>query len=226
VWHAEPNEEYVPNTRKSSMVTDVSGGSDRRAVAKGTISSAAFASGDQFVIGYWPQSPLGPFHDIMWLDANDTRTLIASSRDAADFITSTYHFDHVMVASLHVESEGATTKAWTDELEIQMAGGRLRPLPLRRPLAVTRYIEAPIARWLMGVETYGLSPTGAREWYQTSGWRWARAATARHGNDDLGELVEFTRPMNVGFSNPPRRASIVSVTVTIERPTAGSGTGA
>ena len=41
----------------------------------------------------------------------------------------------------------------------------------------------------------------------------------------LGDLVEVTRPMNVGFSNPPRRASIVSVTVTIERPAAGSGTG-
>ena len=208
------------------MMTNVFGGSDRRSVVQGTISSAAFASGDQFVIGYWPQSPLGPFHDIMWLDANDTRTLIASSRDAANFITSTYHFDHVMVASLHVESEGATTAAWTDELEIQMAGGRLRPLPLRRPLAVTRYIEAPIARRLMGVETYGLSPTGAREWYQTRGWRWVRTATARHGSEALGALVEFTRPMHVGFATPPRRASIVSVTVTIERPAAGSGTGA
>ena len=99
---------------KSSMMTNVFGGSDGRSVVKGTISSAAFASGDQFVIGYWPQSPLGPFHDIMWLDANDTRTLIASSREAANFITSTYHFDHVLVASLHVESEGATTTAWTD----------------------------------------------------------------------------------------------------------------
>ena len=210
---------------KSSMMTNVSGGSDGRSVVKGTISSAAFASGDQFVIGYWPQSPLGPFHDIMWLDANDTRTLIASSRDAANFITSTYHFDHVLVASLHVESEGATTTAWTDKLEIQMAGGRLRPLPLRRPLAATRYIEAPIARWLMGVETYGLSPTGAREWYQTRGWRWVRTATARNKNEDLGELVEVTRPMNVGFSNPPRRASIVAVTVTIEQPAAGSESG-
>ena len=159
-------------------MTSVFGGSDGRSVVKGTISSAAFASGDQFVIGYWPQSPLGPFHDIMWLDANDTRTLIASSREAANFITSTYHFDHVLVASLHVESEGATTTAWTDKLEIQMAGGRLRPLPLRRPLAATRYIEAPIARWLMGVETYGLSPTGAREWYQTRGWRWGRTRAA------------------------------------------------
>ena len=207
------------------MTTNVSGGSDGRAVLKGTISSAAFASGDQFVIGYWPQSPLGPFHDIMWLDANDTRTLIASSRDAANFITSIYHFDRVMVASLHVESEGATTTVWTDKLEIQMTGGRLRPLPLRRPLAVTRYIEAPIARWLMGVETYGLSPTGAREWYQAHGWRWVKTATARHGNEDLGELVGVTRPMNVGFSNPPRRASIVPVTVTIEHPTASSEPG-
>ena len=31
--------------------------------------------------------------------------------------------------------------------------------------------------------------------------------------------------MNVGFSNPPRRASIVAVTVTIEQPAAGSESG-
>lgn len=199
------------------MVTGARGGGGGRAVIKGTISSAAFASGDQFVIGHWSQSPLGPFCDIMWLDANDTRTLIASSRSAARFITNTYEFDHVMVASVDVKNEGATMSAWTDKLEIQISGGRRRPVPIRRPLTLTRYVEAPVARRLMGVETYGLSPTGTREWYQTYGWRWARTATARHGDEDLGELVEVTRPMNVGFSNPPKRPSIVSVTVTIER---------
>ena len=187
-----------------------------RARVVGTISSAAFTSGDQFVVGHWPESPVGPICDVMWLDATGTRTLIASSDTAAEFITSIYAFDRVDVAVLRVRCEANTTTATSDELFIEMVGGRLRPVPLRRPLWVTRYVEAPIARRLMGVETYGTSPTGTREWYQTRGWRWVTTATGRHRGRDLGPMVEFNRPMNVGFSNPPTRGSIVSVAVSIE----------
>jgi hypothetical protein len=187
-----------------------------RSTVTGRISSVAFASGDQFVVGHWSRSPVGPISDVMWLDANDTRTLIASSDAAAEFITSIYSFDQVTVAALRVRSEASATNVATDQLSIDVAAGPLRPVPLWRPLWVTRRIEAPIARRLLGVETYGTSPTGAREWYQTRGWRWARGGSAQLDGRDLGPVVELERPMNVGFSNPPRRASIVSVKVTIE----------
>ena len=153
----------------------------------------------------------------MWLDATGTRTLIAPSDAAAEFITSIYVFDRVTVVALSVRCEATTTTVTTEELSIEMVGGLLRPVPFRRPLWVTRHLEAPLARRLMGVETYGTSPTGAREWYQASGWRWLATATAVHRGRDLGPMVELGRPMNVGFTNPPARGSIVSVSVTIER---------
>jgi len=189
---------------------------DRTSIA-GTISSAAFASGDRFVIGCWSRSPIGPFSDIMWIDRRGLRTLITCSQEAADFIANIYQFDHVMVTPLYVTSTPSTTIARSEEFDIRLNGGRLRSLLPPRPLSVTRYFEAPVARRLMGVETYGSSPTGVREWYQARRWRRVRSATARWGSQDLGELVEDLRPINVGFSNPPKLASIVPIKVTIER---------
>jgi len=185
---------------------------------EGTISSVAFASGDRFVIGCWLQSPIGPFNDIMWIDGSGLRTLIVGTQDSADFISNIYNFDHIMLMALNVESSGAITSVKSEDLDIQVNGGRLRALLPPRPLGVTRYVEAPLARWLMGVETYGCSPTGVTEWYQARGWRRVRSATARWGSRDLGELVEDIRPLAVGFSNPPKLASIVPIKVTIEYP--------
>ena len=67
----------------------------------------------------------------------------------------------------------------------------------------------------MGVETYGDSRTGAREWYQARGWRWVNDGEASVDGVSLGSPRPLTRPMSVGFSEPPPRPSIVSVTVTI-----------
>ncbi|MGI9595409.1 MAG: hypothetical protein ACR2QK_04575 [Acidimicrobiales bacterium] len=192
-------------------------------VVAGTISSAAFRSGDRFVVGHWPRSPLGHMCDVMWTDPGGRRTLLSPSRDIADFITAIYEFDRVCVGSLDVRSDGRTTTVSGAQLcgssiELRMTGGRRRPLPFRRPLAVTRFVEAPIARALMGVEVFGTSPTGAREWYQSSGWRWVTDATAAIDDRDLGSLVEFGAPVGVGFSEPPRRPSVVSVRVSIDLP--------
>jgi len=184
----------------------------------------AFASGDRFVIGSWPLSPIGPFSDIMWVDQSGLRTLIAPTQEAADFILSIYHFDQVMATPLDVGGAGSVTIARSEDLEIRVTGGRLRCFLPPRPLAVTRYVEAPLARRLMGVETYGSTPTGVSEWYQARGWRRVHSATARWGSRDLGELVEDLRPLDIGFSNPPKRASMVPIKVTIEHPDRGWAT--
>lgn len=206
----ENKEEREANRRSRAMKKG-------RTAITGTISSVAFASGDQFVVGCWPQSPIGPFSDIMWLDAEDRRTLITASETAAEFITDIYSFDKVQVESLETECDGAAMEARTADLHIRLSGGRSTKIPFTRPLAFTRYIEAPVARRLMGVEVYGLSPTGVREWYQATGWRWVRSAVAFREEQELGELAEFNRPMNVGFSNPPKRSALVSLQVTIDR---------
>jgi hypothetical protein len=182
----------------------------------GTISSAGFAGGNRIVVGHWPTSPIGPFGDVMWVTADDQRILLAPSGEVADFVTSIYTFDDVRVVELDVHSDGHRTTARCDALDLELVGGRLRPVPFPRPRAVTRYVEAPIARALMAVETYGTSATGAREWYQTRGWRWVVAGRASVGGRDVGPPTAIDRPIGVGFSEPPRRPSIVSVRVAID----------
>ncbi len=183
----------------------------------GTITSAAFAAGHRFVVGCWDHSPLGRFGDVMWARPDDTRVLLAPTDDVAAFVQSIYDFDEVRIGPLRIVGDGRRTTVDGLDVSLELHGGRRWPVPVPRPLWFTARIEAPIARTLMGVETAGTSPRGAREWYQTRGWRWVVAGSCRIGGRDLGPPVPFERPLRVGFSEPPRRPSIVSVKVTIER---------
>lgn len=185
---------------------------------RGTISSVAFASGDRFVIGNWTESPIGRLVDVMWVDRDGRRRLLVPSDDAARFIGAIYEFDEVLIDSLVVDGDDRNTFVDGHGLVLELRGGRRRPVPFPRPRWLTRYVEAPLARLLMGVETYGESPTGVREWYQTRGWCWVVDATGRRDGHDLGDLRDVDRPVGVGFSDPPRKPSIVSVRVGIRPP--------
>lgn len=190
---------------------------------RGTISSVGFSSGDRFVIGCWAESPVGPLADVMWASADGCRRLLTDSDEGAAFITSIYEFDEVEVAPLTVVARQEATLVRSERLRLSLRGGRLRPVPFRRPRAVTRVVEAPIARRLMGVECYGTSPRGVREWYQTTGWRWVLDATGELDGRDLGPPTTLRPALGVGFSEPPARPSIVRVRVAIEHPGAASG---
>jgi hypothetical protein len=189
-----------------------------RVAVRGTISSAGFADGNRFVVGCWEESPLGPMADVMWGTPEGQRVLLAPSTEMADFITSIYDFDEVRIGPLDVRSDGRRTTVAGHGIELDLVGGRRRPVPVPRPLAVTRWIEGPIARALMGVETFGTSPRGATEWYQTRGWRWVASGSGRLHGRDLGPVGTIDPPLHVGFSEPPPRPSIVSVHVTIDLP--------
>jgi hypothetical protein len=188
-----------------------------RSVVDGWISSAAFTGGDRFAVGCWKQTPLGPFGDVMWATPDDTRRLLAPSDEVAAYVQSIYDFDEVRVGPLHVASDGRRTTVDGLGVSLELCGGRRRPLPVPRPLWFTAGVEAPLARAMMGVRTVGTSPRGAREWYQTRGWRWVVSGSGRIDGRDLGDPVRFERPLRVGFSEPPPRPSIVAVKVTIER---------
>lgn len=196
---------------------------DSRCHVQGTISSAGFAGGHRFVIGCWPVSPIGPFGDVMWIRPDGWRVLIVAHADAADFVTAIYCFDEVVIADLNVACDGRSTSATSPSLHIELAGGRARRLPSRRPLSFTRYVERPIAHLLLGVNTYGTSPRGVREWYQASAWRWVVAGAAALDGRALGAPLPFDRGAKVGFSDPPKKPSIVSVRVAIEPPARASG---
>ncbi len=196
-----------------------------RTVLRGTISSAAFPSGDRFVVGHWVDGPLGPMGDVMWATPDDHRILLAPDDAVAAFVTGIYDFDEVRVGPLVTTSDGRRTTVLGHGLDLEVVGGRRRSIPVRRPLAVTRLIERPIAAALMGVQTFGTSPGGAVEWYQTSGWRWVRGGRAHLHGDPLGSPLPVCPPLGVGFSEPPRRPAIVAVRVTIDLP-AGAPLGA
>ncbi|CAN5841910.1 hypothetical protein BH24ACT3_BH24ACT3_03110 [soil metagenome] len=70
----------------------------------------------------------------------------------------------------------------------------------------------------LGVRTYGTGPTGVREWYRADAWRRVRTGWAAVAGTDLGPVTTLHPPVRFGFSEPPRRPSIVSVRPLLEDP--------
>ena len=158
----------------------------------------------------------------MWATADGQRWLVAPTQAVADFVSSVYDFDRVEVSSLVVHADGHGLDLHAPELglELHLEAGRGWPIPApaRRPRWLTRYVEAPIARRLLHVEAYGVSPSGVREWYQASRYRPLQAARATRDGVDLGPFGPLIPPVRFGFSEPPRRPSLVDVTTRLEVP--------
>ena len=185
---------------------------------RGSISSAGFAGGNRFVVGHWERSPIGPFGDVMWGTPDGQRILLAGNQKVADFVTSIYNFDDVRIGDLQTESDGRVTTVEGLGLNLHLSGGIARVIPFSRPLSFTRYVERPLAKILMGVETFGTSSRGVSEWYQAKQWRWVKSGTAVLDGNNLGELSNFSQPIEVGFSEPPSKPAIVSLQVAIRFP--------
>jgi hypothetical protein len=199
----------------------------RRAVTvvrmEGVIGAAGFASGDRVVVGHWSRSPVGALSDVMWASPSGHRTLYAPSDAGADFITSVYAFDSVVVdPGLAVTGDGRSLSITLPSVSATVslgAGPGWHIPPPRRPAWLTRWVERPIARALMGVETYGVSPTGVEEWYQATTWRPVVDARATVAGEDLGALSLITPACRFGFSEPPTRPSLTTVRPLLRFPT-------
>ena len=185
---------------------------------RGSISSAGFAGGNRFVVGHWERSPIGPFGDVMWGTPDGQRILLAGNQKVADFVTSIYNFDDVRIGDLQTESDGRVTTVEGLGLNLHLSGGIARVIPFSRPLSFTRFVERPLAKFLMGVETFGTSSRGVSEWYQAKQWRWVKSGTAVLDGNNLGELSNFSQPIEVGFSEPPSKPAIVALEVAIRFP--------
>ena len=167
----------------------------------------------------------------MLATATGERWLLAARGDVADLVAGIYDFDRVVVTPLRVRTAPAPGPAATPApvtldlhvpglgLEVHLVAGRGWPVPAprRRPPWFTRAVEAPVARRLLGVEAYGVSPTGVREWYQASRWRPVVRAWASVDGADLGSLRPLRPAVGFGFSEPPRRLSLVEVTTVLDR---------
>jgi hypothetical protein len=179
---------------------------------EGVIGASGFASGDRVVVGHWSRSPVGPLSDVMWASPAGVRTLYVGSTAGADLITSVYEFDSVVVDPDLVVTGALDVSIPSISASVSLVGGRSWPIPPpRRPAWVTRRVEAPLARALMGVETYGVSPTGVEEWYQATAWRPLVSARATVAGEDLGALSLIVPPCRFGFSEPPTRPSLTHV---------------
>lgn len=200
----------------------------------GWILGASFASGHTLVFGRWHDSPFGGFADLMRLDPDGARTLVAPLAEVERFVDAHYRFDRVERAPVAVEREGdrivATAGDLTLELDVEGAGLvslllRLRPRPLRTSPAwigiedrVFRPLVAPFlgGGGMGGIHARGTTRAGARQWYGIHDLRWARAR-ARIGDRDLGASVAPTGPAGFGASEFPGRPALVRVTSLIER---------
>ncbi len=189
---------------------------------RGSITSVGFSSGHRFVIGHWPHSPTGPFADVMWRDQDDHKTLVAAA-GAADYITGIYPFEHRIDSEVTiVDTVGGggqnCIEVESDPLSLSLVIGRpVVPFP-PRPRWITATVERWTARALLGVNTYGRSPTGVEEWYRTRSVRRVVDAHGTVGGSDIGRLCPIDRPMDVGFSEPPRRPTHVRLRVDLRRP--------
>lgn len=196
---------------------------------RGSITSVGFSSGHQFVIGHWPSTPIGGFADVMWRAADGSRTLIAST-EAADYITEIYLFDDridtMVTVTDTVGGRGPNRLIVdADPLTLNLTIGRFAiPFP-PRPRWITATVERVTAKALLGVNTYGVSPTGVEEWYRTRSVRRVVDGRGSLAGTDLGTLVELAQPMNVGFSEPPRRPTHVRLRVDVRRTPAGDQAG-
>jgi hypothetical protein len=159
--------------------------------------------------------------DVMWAQPDGTRVLLADRAETATFVSAVYGLDDVRVVPFSVARDERGVDLTAGPLEISLRAGpgwRLPPLALR-PAWVTRLLEAPVARLAMGVHTFGTSPSGVREWYRAVGWRPVLTGAARLDGRPMGALSPVDPPLGVGFSEPPRRPSMVLVRPLLEDPT-------
>ncbi|WP_312181750.1 hypothetical protein [Arthrobacter sp.] len=190
---------------------------------RGYIAGLGTQSGTRLVIGHWPDSPFGPFTDVMVENRFGSRLLLAPDENTARYVSSTYSFDAVDVVPV---------TAWLDEGRLTVDGG---PLRLRAELGQVTFlgrlleaVPAPLAvhpLWLRavnplaglivrGVQTAGT--TGDRlEFYGVRSIRRIAAAECSWNGQDLGALAPVSPPVRFGFSSVPSRPQILAVTTTI-----------
>ena len=184
---------------------------------RGSITSVGFASGHRFVVGDWQQSPIGPFADVMWARTDGKRILLGEAVAAA-FVHSVYPLDEIRGEPVETERGGRSYTVRSGGLQLEMKIGLARLSLPPRPRKFTATVENWCARKLLDVCTYGISPTGVVEWYRTRSARRVVAATASLDGTDLGALAPLDRPLDFGFTDPPRQPSYVRLRVDLQRP--------
>jgi hypothetical protein len=197
---------------------------------EGWIAGAAFASGDRFVAGRWPSSPLGSFADVMWARPDGTRVLLAPDDRVLRFVGAHYTFEEHRRTSVEVSI--SSRRVWVSapplrmRLDLEAPGTisrllALRPRRLRtlRPWiafedVLARPLVGPLLGGGAGIRARGRTRAGAREWYAIHAFRAAMARASLDGAD-LGPTVPAPA-CGFGFSEFPPMPAACRVTSLIE----------
>lgn len=182
----------------------------------GTIASSGFASGDRIVIGYWTDSPLGAFSNVLWVRPDAERVLLAPDQAVADFITALHTVDRVEIVPVKAGAGDRWLELEAGPVEVQLKAAAGVRMPVPRPPWVTRFVEAPIARALLGVQVYGTTPSGVRGWYRADEHRRIVTGWATADGRDLGAIGPLTPALHIGLSEPPQHPSIVAMRPLLE----------
>lgn len=203
--------------------------SSRRPIAvqrfDGEIAGLGTVAGVRIVLGLWRRSPLGSFADAMVEQPDGHRVLIAPSREVADFIAGTYHFDEVRIETTALRTTAGERLFSAPSLTVTVrvarrtfVGRLLRLVP--RPVARSRWwcrAVDPIARVARdGVRTVGTAGGGRREYYCALDEHRLAGIEATWDGRALGELRPVTPPVRFGFGSTPAGPSLVRVTTIIE----------
>lgn len=202
-----------------------------RWVFRGWIAGCGTSGGTRLVLGHWPESPLGPFSDVMVAHPDGRRELLAPSAEVADFVTATYRFDEVSLVPVAVtrssRAEGPVDPAWRVEagpLRWTFTVGSRRPLgqllrAVPSPIGTSRAwatLTDPVARVAMrGVRTIGSAGNGRTEWYAARDLHRISASTASWEGVDLGALAPVHPEPRFGFSSTPAAPSLTRVVTTV-----------
>lgn len=208
---------------------------------RGQIAGVGSTSGVRVVVGWWHESPFGPFADAMVERADGHRLLIAPTDEVAALVSSTYVFDETRVEPVAVVlqsprgREGAdgrqgnqlSTRGWeftspslslTLEIGGRMPLGRLLrlvPVSLSASPAFATAVD-PVARVVLrGVRTRGQARAGRREYYGAGDMREVTSMTGVLDGIPLGDLRPVDPPCRFGFSSTPRAPSVTDVVTTI-----------
>ncbi|NYF98082.1 hypothetical protein [Janibacter cremeus] len=194
----------------------------------GRILGAGSSSGLRFVVGDWARSPLGAFTGVMVATADDRRILLARDEQIAEYVTSTYSFDEIVICPISLAERHDGTRWEVDAgplrvgLDIGARTGvgrllRLVPAPLARS-RVFATVADPLARVVFpGVRTRGSAGNGRREYYGAQDQHAVEGLSGTWRGSALGALADVTPNPQFGFSSTPARPSVTRVTTTVVR---------
>jgi hypothetical protein len=190
----------------------------------GWIGGLGTAAGLRLVVGYWPDSPLGAFTDVMLEQADGHRVLLAPSQEVADFVATTYTFDEVRLEPVEMHVENKTAELRAVDLTATIHLGRRTPLGYLLRAVPTRLATSP--RWiatidaiarrvLPGVRTVGSASRGRTEYYGARDLHRIVDATVHVGGEHQGPMTDVDPPVRFGFGSTPTTPSWVRITTLV-----------